>query len=207
MSEERIERMFEYLNEKQQMNVKRIVSRWLKAFIIEPTIKLSTTPKTYLIGLDRKKTAESCYEYLVLTKELNDSLLQFDKKKLVKDLAMYIDLRIPFIYSYNQFGTLDYQIDKHLLEEISFRYKSNNLKAISLIKDAQKSMVLNHKTKWVSEKPSVKQIKLIENKLKNKKQVLRVDIKEINKYQAAIVIPYLLEKQIYDQEGLQSLLE
>lgn len=68
-------------------------------------------------------------------------------------------------------------------------------------------MVLNHKTKWISEKPSVKQIQLIENKLKKKKQVLRINIEEINKYQAAILIPYLLEKQTYDQEELQELLK
>lgn len=103
---------------------------------------------------------------MVLTKELNDSILQVDKTKLVKDIAMYIDLRTPFIYSHKQFGTLDYQIDKQLLEEMPFHFKSNNRKAISLIQEAQKGMVLNHKTKWISEMPSVKQIKLIENKLK-----------------------------------------
>jgi hypothetical protein len=199
--------MFEYLNDKQQGNVKRIVSRWLKTYIIEPTLMQQSTTEVYLKGFDRKKAAESCYEYLVLTNELNDSLLQVEKKKLVKDIAMYIDLRTPFIYSHKQFGTLDYQIDKQLFEEMPFHYKSNNRKALSLIKEAQKSMVLNHKTKWISEMPSVKQIKLIENKLKKKKQLLRINIEEINKYQAAILIPYLLEKQTYDQEELQRLLE
>jgi hypothetical protein len=67
-------------------------------------------------------------------------------------------------------------------------------------------MVLNHKTKWISEKASVKQLKLIENKVKKKKKVFRVNIEEINKYEAAILIPYLLEQQIYDPESIQSLL-
>ncbi|NRG25602.1 hypothetical protein HRF69_00455 [Bacillus circulans] len=207
MSEKKINTMFEYLIEKHQANAKRIVSRWLKAYIIEPTLMQRIPPEAYLKGFDRKKAAESCYEYLVLTKQLNDSLLQVDKKKLVKDIAMYIDLRTPFIYSHKQFGTLDYQIDKQLLEEMPFHFKSNNRKATSLIQEAQKSMVLNHKTKWISEKPSVKQIQLIKNKLKKKKQVLRINIEEINKYQAAILIPYLVEKQIFDQEELQELVE
>ncbi len=199
--------MFVYLIEKHQVNIKRIVSRWLKAFIIEPTLTQQTIPETHLKGFDRKKAAESCYEYLVLTNEMNDSLSLVDKRKLVKDIAMYIDLRTPFIYSYKQFGTFDYQIYKQLLEDMPFHYKSNIRKALSLIQEAQKSMVLNHKTKWISEKPSVKQINLIENKLKKKRQVLRINIEEINKYQAAILIPYLLEKQIYDQKELLGLMK
>lgn len=201
MSEERIDRMFEYSIEKQQVNI-----NWLKAYIINPTLMQCTIPEVFLKGFNRKKAAESCYEYLILMNELNDSLLQVDKKKVVKDIAMYIDLRTPFIYSHKQFGTLDYQIDKQLFEEMPFHYKSNKHTALSLIKEVQKSMVLNHKTKWISEKASAKQIKLIENKLKKKKQVLRINIEEINKYQAAILIPYLLEQQIYDPEHLQSLL-
>ncbi|MDM5209824.1 hypothetical protein [Cytobacillus kochii] len=199
--------MFGYLSDKQQGNVKRIVSSWLKAFIIEPSLTQHKTPEAYLKGFDRKKAAESCYEYLVLMNELDDSLSQVEKKKLVKDIAKYIDLRTPFIYSHKQFGTPDYKIDKQFFEEMPFHYKFNNRKALSLIKEAQKSMVLNHKSKWISEKPSVKQIKLIENKIKKKKQVLRVNIEEINKYQAAILIPYLLEKQTFDQEELQELVE
>lgn len=206
MSEERIDRMFEYLIEKDQVNLKRIVSRWLKQFIIEPTLTQCTPSVAYLKGFDRKKAAEICYEYFALTKELNDSLLQVDKKKLVKDIAMYIDLRTPFIYSHMHVRTPDYQINKQLFEEMPFHYKSNNSKALSLIKESKKSMVLNHKRNWISEKPSVRQIKLIENKLKKKKQVLRINIEEINKYQAAILIPYLLEQQVYDPESLQSLL-
>jgi hypothetical protein len=128
--------MFEYLIEKDPVNVKKIVSRWLKAFIIEPTVMKLTQPEAYLKGSDRKKAAECCYEYLVLAKELNDSLLQVDKKKLVKDFAIYIDLRTPFIYSHKQFGTLDFQIDKQLFEEMPFHYKINNRKALSLIKEA-----------------------------------------------------------------------
>ncbi|XJZ27729.1 hypothetical protein ACF5W4_02455 [Bacillota bacterium Lsc_1132] len=142
----------------------------------------------------------------MLAKELNDTLLQANKKKLVKDIAMYIDLRTPFIYSHKKFGTSDYQIDKQLFEEIPFHYKSNNRKALSIIKEAQKIMVINHKTKWIIEKPSVRQIKLIESKLIKEKKVLLVNIEEINKYQAAILIPYLLEQQIYDPEPIQSLL-
>ena len=206
MSEERIDRMFEYLIEKDQVNLKRIVSRWLKQFIIEPTLMQRTTPESYLKGFNRKRTAENCYEYLALMKELNNSLLQVDKKKLVKDIAMYIDLRTPFIYSHMHLETPEYQIDKQLFEEMPFHYKSNNSKALSFIKEAKKSMVLNHKTKWISEKPTAKQIKLIENKLKKKKQVLRINIEEINKYEAAILIPYLLEQQIYDLEPIESLL-
>ncbi len=65
-------------------------------------------------------------------------------------------------------------------------------------------MVLNRKTSWMNDKPSVKQIKLIEKTLSKKK--LRVSIDEINKYQASILIPYLLENQIYDQEELQCII-
>lgn len=198
--------MFDCVIEKDQENVKRVVSRWLSMYIIEPTLKNRTLSEAYLKGFDRKKAAESCYEYLALTDAMNDSLSQVEKKKLVKGIAMYIDLRTPFIYSRKQFETPDYQIDVRLFEEMPFHYKSNNCKALSLITVAKKGMVLNHKIQWSSVKPSVRQIKLIENRLKMKKQRLRVNTEEINKYQASILIPYLLEKQVYDQEELQSLL-
>ncbi len=57
MSEERINTMFEYLIEKHQANTKRIVSRWLKAYIVEPTLLQRTLPEAYLKGFDRKKSS------------------------------------------------------------------------------------------------------------------------------------------------------
>lgn len=196
--------MFDFLIESEQMNVKRLVSRWLHAFVIDPILMQRKAPNAYLKGFDRQKAAERCYEYLELMNELNDTLIQVDKKKLVKDIAIYIDLRTPFTYSKKQFGTADYQFDTRLFEEIPFHFKSNSSKALALIREAQKSMVLNRKTLWMNEKPSVKQIKLIEKTLSKKK--LRVSIGEINKYHASILIPYLLENQIYDQEELQCII-
>lgn len=200
--------MFECLNEKHQVSIKKIVSRWLREFIIEPTLQ-RREPEAYLKGFKRKKAAESCYEYLELTEELSNSFLLVDKKQLVKDMAMYIDLRIPFIYSRNHLGTPEYRLDSKLFEKKPLHYKENNLRAISIIKEAQKSMVLNNRVKWSNEKPSLSQIKLIEKTLSinKKKQQLRMKIEDIDKYQAAILIPYLLEKQVYDQEGLQRILE
>jgi len=136
--------------------------------------------------------------------ELNDTFIQVDKKKLVKDIVIYIDLRTPFAYSKKLFGTADYEFDTRLFEEIPFHFMSNKRIALALIRDAKKSMILNRKTLWMNEKPSVKQIKLIDKTLSKKK--LRVSIEEINKYHASILIPYLLENQIYDQEELQCII-
>ncbi|WP_062052453.1 hypothetical protein [Bacillus sp. JCM 19034] len=131
--------MFDYLIESEQMNVKRLVSRWLQAFVIYPILEQRKAPKAYLKGFDRKKAAESCYEYWALMNELNDTLIQVDKKKFVKDIAIYIDLRTPFAYSKKQFGTPDYQFDTRLFEEIPFYYKSNKRTALELIREAKKA--------------------------------------------------------------------
>lgn len=197
--------MFEYLIESGQKNVKRLVSRWLQAFVIEPILVQPKAKEGYLKGFDRKKAAESCYEYLALMNELDNTLVQVDKRKLVKDIAIYIDLRTPFVYNKKRYGTPDYQFDIRLFEEIPFHFKSNNRRGLELIREAKKSVVLNRKTLCLNEKPSVKQIKLIEKTLNKKK--LRVGIDEINKYQASILIPFLLDNEIYDEEELHYLIQ
>lgn len=197
--------MFEYLIATDQMNIKRNISHWLKVFIIDPILKIRTADAvSYLVAFDRKKAAAAYYEFLNITKELDDVLLQIDKKKLVKDIAMYIDLQTPFAY-YRSSGIPTYQVNKQMLEAVPFKWKANKRYANDLVYEAKKSVILNNKEVWSCSAPSEKQLNTIKSVLRKKKQNLKIEIERLNKYQAALLIAYFLESQNYDQEEINAL--
>lgn len=199
--------MFEYLDEKDRTNLKKKISLWLKLFLIEPALKThSIDIESYLAAYDRSKAAQMCYEYLLVANELKDTHLRIEKKKLVKEIAKYLDLRTPFIYFKLQ-GTPEYKVNKQQIEGFPFKYKLNNRNAASIINEAKRSLILNNKENWLGLTPSEKQMKVIIDGTKKKKIRLNVNLEEINKYQASVLIPFLLDKQNYDEAEIKLLVK
>lgn len=199
--------MFEYLNENDRTNLKKEISHWLRLFLIEPVLKThNINVEDYLTAYDRHKAAHMCYEYLLISGEFQGTLLEVEKGKLVKDIAKYLDLSTPFTY-YKIHEKPQFMISKQMLGRFPFRYKINERNALLIINESKKSLLLKNKEKWCSINPSKDQMKTIKNALKKQKKQLSVEVEEINKYQASVLIPYLLDKQIYDEEEIKLLIK
>src|SRR5690606_15710854 len=125
-----------------------------------------------------------------------------DKRKLVSDIAKYIDLRTPFVYFKFIEGLEEYKINKQFLDRFTFKYKTNKRNAKLIINESKRGLLINNKEKWVKLKPSSAQLNFIKRELKKQKRQLAIEIEEINKYQAHLLIPLLSEKQNYDEEEI-----
>ena len=161
----------------------------------------------YLNAYDRRTAAQMCYDYLLVSGELKETFLEVDKRKLVNDIAKYIDLRTPFIYYKFIEGVEEYNISKQSLNRFTFKYKTNERTAQLIINESKRGLLIKNKEKWVNLKPSSAQLKLITRELKKQKRQFTIEIKEMNKYQAHLLIPFLLEKQNYDEQEIKLLIK
>lgn len=200
--------MFNYLNETDKINLKKKISFWLRQFLIEPAHKApNINEDEYLNAYDRRTAAQMCYDYLLVSGELKEKLLEVDKRKLVNDIAKYIDLRTPFIYYKFIEGVEEYNISKQSLNQFTFKYKTNERNAERTLYESKRGLLLKNKENWINLKPSSAQLKLITRELKRRKRKLTIEIEEMNKYQAHLLIPFLLEKQNYDEEEIKMLIK
>lgn len=200
--------MFNYLNETDKINLKKKISFWLRQFLIEPAHRApNINEDEYLNAYDRRTAAQMCYDYLLVSGELKEKLLEVDKRKLVNDIAKYIDLRTPFIYYKFIEGVEEYNISKQSLNQFTFKYKTNERNAERTLYESKRGLLLKNKENWINLKPSSAQLKLITRELKRRKRKLTIEIEEMNKYQAHLLIPFLLEKQNYDEEEIKMLIK
>lgn len=200
--------MFNYLNETDKVNLKKKISFWLRQFLIEPAHRAPNIYEDeYLNAYDRRTAAQMCYDYLLVSGELKETYMEVDKRKLVSDIAKYIDLRTPFVYFKFIEGLEEYKINKQFLDRFTFKYKTNKRNAKLIINESKRGLLINNKEKWVKLKPSSAQLNFIKRELKKQKRQLAFEIEEINKYQAHLLIPFLSEKQNYDEEEIKILIK
>lgn len=200
--------MFNYFNETDKINLKKKIGFWLRLFLIEPAHRApNINEDKYLNAYDRRTAAQMCYDYLLVSGELKETFLEVDKRKLVNDIAKYIDLRTPFIYYKFIEGVEEYNISKQSLNRFTFKYKTNERTAQLIINESKRGLLIKNKEKWVNLKPSSAQLKLITRELKKQKRQFTIEIKEMNKYQAHLLIPFLLEKQNYDEQEIKLLIK